>query len=308
MYESLKANAKDFHLYIFAFDDLTKEILVSLGLNYVTVIPLDDFETDELRKVKKERTRAEYCWTCTPSTISYLIRKYSLSHCTYIDADLIFYSDPAVLVDEMNDNKKSVLITEHRYSWLPQLYEEKRSGRFCVQFITFTREKDSLEVLDKWRRQCIDWCFSRHEDGKFGDQKYLDDWPVRYSNIHILLHQGGGVAPWNITRYKFRKEQNSIGGTLKNNQNTFDVVFYHFQYVKFLKNGQVDIGWYYIQPKLKKLVYLPYLEKVSEIEKMLKETFPGYKSGITEMKADNFKNLLKVGFKKIFGYNILNIN
>ena len=84
-----------------------------------------------------------------------------------------------------------------------------------MQFITFLNEENSLKVLDKWRKQCIDWCYARYEDGKFGDQKYLDEWPSIYQNIHILQHQGGGIAPWNLRQYRFYKEGNSIKGRVR---------------------------------------------------------------------------------------------
>ena len=189
MYESLSRYSKEFHLYIFAFDELAYEILVKLKLTDVTVISLHDFETEELKDKKKTRSVAEYCWTCTPSTIAYVLENFNVPDCTYIDSDLCFYSDPSVLIKEMIENKKNVLITEHRFSSLPAMYELKRGGRFCVQFITFLNEESSLKVLDRWRKQCINWCYARYEDNKFGDQKYLEEWPMIYSNIHILQHQ-----------------------------------------------------------------------------------------------------------------------
>jgi len=305
MYESLKARTNEFHLYIFAFDNLTSEILLNLNLDSVTVISLREFETPELKEVKKSRSVAEYCWTCTPSTISYVLNNYDVPHCTYIDADLYFYSDPAVLITELYASGKSVLITEHRFSTLPRLYEEKRGGRFCVQFITFIREEKSLKVLGKWREQCIDWCYSRYEDGKFGDQKYLEEWPVLYSNIHILKHPGGGIAPWNLTQYSFKETNDSITGKRVKDKSEFKVVFFHFQYVKFMTDGKYDIGWYLISQDVRRLFYVPYIKKVVEIQKRDLNKYPGYKPGMSSFKTGSLKDLLKNISKKTFGYNIL---
>jgi hypothetical protein len=308
MYESMREQSKNFHLFIFAFNDLSFKILQTLRLDFATIIPLDKFETPELIEVKKNRTIAEYCWTCTPSTLSYILKNYDIPQCTYVDADLYFYSDPSVLVSELEENNKSVLITEHRFSPLPKLYEEKRAGRFCVQFITFLREERSMLVLEQWRKQCLNWCYARYEDGKFGDQKYLDNWPLTYPNVHILQHQGGGIAPWNLTQYSFSEEANSITGTVIQSRSEFKVVFFHFQYVKLLKDGSFDIGWYYVSPSIRRLFYEPYLKKINDIEKRIHDLDVSYKTGITSFNTDNLKNATKTAFKRIFGYNILKFN
>jgi len=308
MYESLKRTTHDFHLYIFAFDDITRDVIEKLKLKNVTIISLQEFETPELLEVKKTRSIGEYCWTCTPSTISHVLKKYNVPNCTYIDSDLYFYSDPSVLIRELEENRKSVLITEHRFSTIPRLYEEKRAGRFCVQFITFLNEEKSMQVLEKWRTQCIEWCYARYEDGKFGDQKYLDVWPDTYSNIHILDNPGGGIAPWNLTRYRFRNEQDSVSGIVKKDGTSFDVIFYHFQYVRFMTGGICDIGWYYISREIKNIFYKPYLHQLFEIENRISTLNQGYRRGISVFKTGGLKNSLKTVLKKIFGYNILNLN
>jgi hypothetical protein len=304
MYESMRNQCTNFHLFIFPFDSLSLEILQNLKLESVTIIPLDQFETAELKEVKKSRTTAEYCWTCTPSIVSYILKNYDVPHCTYVDADLYFYSDPSVLVSEMEKNNKSVLITEHRFSVLPKLYEEKRAGRFCVQFITFLKEEKSIEVLERWRKQCLDWCYARYEDGKFGDQKYLDNWPMTYSNVHILQHEGGGIAPWNLTQYSFSEDKNSIKGKVRKSKVEFRVVFFHFQYVKLLKDGSFDIGWYYISPVIIRMLYWPYFKMLNDIEQRILHLNASYKRGITSFNTDNIKNKMKTAFKRVFGYNI----
>jgi hypothetical protein len=305
MYESLKKYSDDFQLFIFAFDDISFQILNELKLQNATVISLNEFETQDLLEVKIQRSKAEYCWTCTPATISYVLQNFHVSNCTYVDSDLLFFSDPAILIDEMASHHKNVLITEHRYSIIAKLYEEKRSGRFCVQFVTFTNEPDSLAVLEKWRLQCIEWCYARHEDSKFGDQKYLDEWPSIYKNVHILEHAGGGVAPWNLLRYKFMQDGNSIKGLVKKTGAEFNMVFFHFQYVKFLETGSYDIGWYLIPPLIKHIFYLPYLMKLENLECRIKSLNASYEKKFTRFKADSVRNFLKIQFKKVFSYNII---
>ncbi|MBA7575186.1 hypothetical protein ES708_17007 [subsurface metagenome] len=304
MYESLKKNMDNFHLYIFAFDDLCYDILEKLKPEKTTIISLKEFENEDLLNVKNDRTKAEYCWTATPSSIYYIMTKYKVVNCTYIDADLMFFASPEVLINELKKHE-SVLITEHRYSKLAKWYEKKRAGRFCVQFVTFKNNKAGMKVLEKWKGQCIDWCYDRYEDGKFGDQKYLDDWPENYDNVHILKHLGGGVAPWNIQQYKIKKEGNSYICTHIKTRQKFNMVFYHFQYVKLLDNGYIDIGWHNLSKVVVKNLYLPYLKRILKIEGKLKEVNPNYRTHYSGFKPESFKDLLKVLFKKITKFNLI---
>lgn len=307
MYESLKNRSGEFHLFVFAFDDISFRLLNQLKLEAVTIISLNEFETPELLKVKNERSKAEYCWTCTPSVIKHVLSNYKTPDCTYLDSDLIFYSDPSALIKEMKDHHKNVLITEHRYSPLAKLYENKRAGRFCVQFVTFLNEKSSLDILEKWRLQCIEWCYARHEDNKFGDQKYLDEWPDIYNNVHILENIGGGIAPWNIQQFKFHLDDNTLIGERIKDKFRFRVIFYHFQYVKVLRNGKFDIGWYLLSSKIKKKFYYPYLENIISIEERLKELDKSFNTGYTKFKIDGIKSFFKIVFKAMTRYNIMKI-
>ena len=69
MLESLASVTRNYHLYIFAFDDLSLRILRELKYDNVTAISLEEFEDEELLKVKPARTKGEYCWTSTPGRL-----------------------------------------------------------------------------------------------------------------------------------------------------------------------------------------------------------------------------------------------
>ncbi len=260
LYHSLLKCCPDFHLYVFAFDDKCRDHLRALALPHMTVISLQEFEDKDLLRVKPTRTAGEYCWTCTSSTILYCIRKFNLDHCTYIDADMYFYSDPRVLLEEMGND--SVLITEHRYS--PEYEQGGTAGKYCVQFITFKNNSIGMEVLEWWRNACIDWCYARHEDGKFGDQKYLEDWTTRYKGVHELQHLGGGIAPWNVQQYEFEGSGLRVQGKVKGSGKMFDAVFYHFHALKFYDEGIVSLSdeGYEISDGVIDLFYKPYVKEL----------------------------------------------
>lgn len=175
-------------LIIILFDFLKKP-----NLPHIILISLSESEDEELLRVKPERTVAEYCWTATPSIIYYIIKTFNVESCTYIDANVYFYSSPKIIFDEFNNNDNSILITEHRFS--PEYRkEEKLSGKYCVQFITFRNDKHGLEALTWWKEQCIIWCYNRVEDGKFGDQLYLNDWTTRFKKVYVGQHLEGRLA------------------------------------------------------------------------------------------------------------------
>ncbi|MFC2098665.1 hypothetical protein ACFLSP_02860 [Bacteroidota bacterium] len=203
------------------------------------------------------------------------------------------------------NKESSVLITEHRFSSFTGSILEKRTGRFCVQFVTFNQSLESREILLKWKQQCIEWCYNRYEDDKFGDQKYLDVWPEQYNNVHILEHKGGGLAPWNIRQYKLEYKDEILSAKFKKSEQNIIVVFYHFQYLKFMKNNWIDLGWLYIPGNIRKMLYIPYLKVIFDLETRLTELTPDYQTSYKSFNQSGIKEILKMIFKKTTKFNII---
>lgn len=273
MYRSLEQHCEDFHLYIFAFDQHCFEALVKLNLPHASIVSLKEFENADLLAVKTERTAQEYCWTCASSTIKHSITAFQLDHCTYVDADLLFFKNPQVLIDEMGE--KSVLITEHRYT--PAYDQSAASGIYCVQFMTFKNTEEGMSVLNWWVNACLDWCFNRFEDNKFGDQKYLDDWTTRFSCVHVLNHLGGGVAPWNIQQYAFKNVSGeAICKELSENQ-SFDLVFYHYHGFSYSskRSYMLTHKFYNLNRNHIKHIYKPYVKALSLAEGQINANLDG---------------------------------
>lgn len=271
MYRSLATVNKDFHLYIFAFDDVCADFLRSEKLPNVTVVSLQEFEDEELLKIKSGRSAGEYCWTCASSTVLYSIEKFGLNNCTYIDADMCFYADPIVLINEMGE--KDVLITKHGFT--PEYAASEIYGIYCVQFVTFKNSEKGMRVLRDWRNDCIDWCYGRLEDGKFGDQKYLDKWPEKYDCVHVLQTPGGGIAPWNLQQYQF--ERSGLGIVGKGNKKNFEVIFFHYHGLRFYKDNIVSLTGkdYRMTEDAKNLFYCPVVQQLLQIKEELLKKLPG---------------------------------
>jgi len=270
LYESLCSVEADFKLYVFAFDQTAYEVLKSQNFEKMRLVSLQEFETDQMLKVKQERSAAEYCWTCTPITIDYVLREYNEPHCTYLDADLYFFASPKVLIQELQEAKKSVIITEHRFPLSEQEQMMERAGKYCVQFNTFLNDEQGKEILETWKEQCLDWCFYTPNGERMGDQKYLETWTTDYSCVHELQHLGGGVAPWNISQYTLLDEEKKL---LLYNESSFSLVFYHFQNIRYLPLDLVNLRSGTKDRKLKNAIYRPYLKHIEMIRAMLQKEY-----------------------------------
>lgn len=255
MIESLSQHCDDFHLYVFAYDEKCYDYLQKQNYPNVTVLSLAQLEQHfpQLLEVKPTRTFAEYCWTTTAFTIKYCLVNFDIDHCTYLDADLYFFANPRVLVEEIGDN--DILITEHRYA--PQYDQSRTAGKYCVQFLTAKNNANGRKVIDWWKDACHEWCYQRVENGKFGDQKYLDDWTTRFKGVHVLQHLGGGLAPWNVVQYDLSH---------------IEPIFYHFHHFRSSEicgRYEYIFGPYELQAEAIERFYEPYLSVNSRVHKQL---------------------------------------
>jgi hypothetical protein len=202
LHSSMERHIKNYNLWILCVDDETHEVLTKLKLSNVHLLKLSKLETENLLRVKPLRSKGEYCWTLTPFAPRFVFEADTeVKQVTYLDADLWFRKHPQPIHDEFNASGKHVLITEHAYA--PEYDQSATSGQYCVQFMTFTRYGG--EVVRKWwEDRCIEWCFARFEDGKFGDQKYLDEWPnIFHDYVHVLEKKEYSLAPWNAKRFPY---------------------------------------------------------------------------------------------------------
>ncbi|MDB9308492.1 hypothetical protein PN471_07555 [Aphanizomenon sp. CS-733/32] len=295
MYRSLLSHAGEFHLWIICFDDLAYQLLQKLNLEKVTLVSLSEFEDSELLKIKPQRTQREYCWTCTPSTLLYVLNtEPHVDTVTYLDADLMFFSSPEPIFTEAKN--ASILLTEHRY--LPEYDQSATSGIYNVQFMMFRRNIEGLNALKWWRDRCIEWCYARCENGKFGDQKYLDDWKERFPGVHIVEHLGSGLAPWNAAQYNLTKKGENIF------VEEYPLIFYHFH---ALKIHPFKIGYlsnYPLKPELCEWVYYPYYQQLNQSYQEIQNLTPGFKLGIVNFpkppkRPDNLYRFIRSVIKDI---------
>lgn len=273
LYRSLEQCSNDFKLYIFCFDDKSHEILTDMHLKHAIIIHHSQIEDEKLLELKKERSKAEYCWTCTPVIIEHVLKEYGEQNCTYIDADLYFFADPQTLFDEINKHNANIVITEHRFrNSLNDQRHLKRSGKYCVEFNYFDQSENAWEALKWWKEKCFEWCYHLYEPERMGDQKYLEKFPVLFKGVHELAHLGGGVAPWNFRQYQLSKtSDHQIVLVDKESKQEFPLIFYHFQNIRYISESTVNVSSGTHDKKMKDAVYMPYLREIEKSRKILKK-------------------------------------
>ena len=259
-------------------DDRAHDFLRQAALPNVSLLKASEIETPELKAVKPGRSIGEYCWTMTPFAPRFVFETDpSIDRVTYLDADMWFRKKPDPIFAELNKSGKHVLITDHSYA--PEFDQSATSGQFCVQFMTFSR-KGGEEVRKWWEERCIEWCFARFEESKFGDQKYLDDWPNRFDGaVHVLQHIEWMLGPWNSTRFPYNS-----------------AIVHHFHGLRMINSEECLLSGYPIPKPTLDYIYRPYLSDLkAATNKMIAHNFTPQPQSqkISTSKYQNIKELLK---------------
>ena len=256
-------------------DDNCYEVLTDLKQEHHIPVRLSDFEAGDeaLLTAKANRPMGEYCWTCSSSFIRYVLNHYKEDNCTYIDADMYFYNDPKVLIDEMLAAGKSVVVVPHRF---PENKKElaKTVGAYCVEFNTFMNNPESLEVLEYWRDRCLECCSNLGDGVHWGDQKYLEELIEKFDCVHVCENPGAGVAPWNIVSYCLEKDEHNVMYLPK--QTIIPIVFYHYQNIAYITRKSVAIGIKKnnsVDLLLVNILYKRYLRRLDDTKKTLSSKY-----------------------------------
>lgn len=298
LYQSLKQHCPSFKLWVLCMDKDTQEILMRLRLSDLCLIPIEEFEEEdnELLAAKQNRSLIEYYFTCTPSLPLYIFNKWpEVDLLTYLDADLYFFSNPEPIINEINGY--SIALIEHRFP--ENLRHLERHGKYNVSWLTFRRDTWAFECLHQWRKQCLEWCYDRCEEGRFADQKYLDDWPDRYKNAYVIKHKGANLAPWNVNRYLIHVNKNQIF------VDGYPLIFFHFHGLVRISNCvyNPNLARYKVKPTraiLSKL-YAIYISSLINIKKKISPFIRevSFEDGI-RYRSTYLAKLNKNGKKKYF--------
>ncbi len=285
MIKSLQEYCNNFKIFVLCMDSYTKILLDKINLSNVECIELINVENKDILIAKKSRNKREYCWTMASNFTWYLMENIQeLEFITYLDADLLFFSDVERIFKEIDHS--SIAIIEHRFS--PPFKSLEVNGRFCVEWNSFRRDEEGMKCLNKWRKQCLDWCYYKLEDGKMGDQKFLDKWPDEYNSCHIIKDIGAGIAPWNYSQYEIKNQHPNI--TINGNK----LIFYHFHQFQILNNNKFfRLGKIYTAKKKEpESIYERYETQLINTLNQIRNFDKNFNSGIVK-NNHNFKDKIK---------------
>ena len=264
MYESLRNFCPDFKLWVLCLDEATHRYLQGLKRTDLEPISLEAFERDDalLLESKRNRSLLEYYFTCTPSLPLFIFeRNPEVELITYLDADLLFFSELDPLFEEIADH--SIAIIPHRFP--ASFRKAERHGIFNVGWVSFRRDHNGMACLQRWRAQCLERCVDSRDGMQFADQQYLDDWPTRFQNVIVLQNKGANLAPWNIANY----EITARGGDIYVDDNR--LIFFHFHGLRRLTRHVYDTCLQHYGGRLSTVmihnIYGPYLRRIGAMGK-----------------------------------------
>jgi hypothetical protein len=270
LYRSLLKVHDNFLLHMFCFDDIAYSVFKRLNYQNLKIYHPSDFENKELLKVKASKVkRYEYYWACNPFITRKVLLDQDTDFVSSCDCDLMFFDSPEVIFSELGN--ADVLIQPNNFSY-QFVNDFTLVGYYCTSFQCFKKNQNSIKILNWWHKKTIKWCSSKFEDGKFGEQKYLDDWRIRFKKVREIANVGTNVAPWNIQKYDISKRNKQIIINAK-----YPLIYYHYHSFRMdLKNYQYIITGdrhnnYPISEKVIKLVYKPYIKVLKETIKELKK-------------------------------------
>ena len=110
------------------------------------------------------------------------------------------------------------------------------------------------------------------EDGRFAEQKYLDNWPTRFEGVKVLQHKGANLAPWSLPNYEIRQEGGKVwidGQPL---------IFFHFHNFKQINCWIYDSGVgrfsAALSPVARRTIYGSYIHCVKETTRRGEQLIP----------------------------------
>ncbi|MHC1699695.1 MAG: hypothetical protein AB9900_01765 [Humidesulfovibrio sp.] len=257
--------------HVLCMDQATRQVLNALAPEVRTTL-IGDFEDGPLLACKAGRNEAEYCWTAKPRfLLSVLNAGAEVDQAVYLDADLFPFASLEALWRELSG--ADVLLFPQRFpERLSHMAE--RVGHYNAGMVGVRNTENARQALSWWTERCLEWCFYREEEGRLGDQKYLDSFASLFQGVRECRDEGINAAPWNIDRYSPVEQ----GGVVLLGPDT-PLRLYHFHQYKLLGGEAyraVSASVYDISSEVHRLIYGPYTKALNQALALTRSVAPGF--------------------------------
>ena len=273
LYESLMRVNETATFAFFCIDAKSVRLLTSLRLERSIIVSHDEFATDELLKLRADRSQGEYCWTCKPFALLHLMCSVPQSDwVVYVDTDMMFFADPDEALPGPNAH---YLLTPHGFH-SGFAAHEKSAGKHNAGYVAARNSSQGVSVIAWWRDRCIESCSYIPTDTTFADQKYLDQFAELFPYGDSSTHKGLNTAPWNVDNFTI------CNGAKGVYVDEVPLLLYHFQGLQLFDNGTASlyIGDMRISDSLSDLVYQPHLVALLRAFARLRAIDPGFSRGL----------------------------
>lgn len=218
-------------IWVLCLDKESEMLIKKLKRKNIQTVSISDLKDKALEKLRSERTKQEFAWTCKPAIMHYLLEEKKIKEMVFVDADLFFYSSVQPIFEKYKN--ASILITSHKFSKKKE-YIADIVGYYNSGFIIFRNNQTSRACAKKYKELCIDWCHNYHSNGRHGDQSYLKTWPEEYEGVEEITEKGINLGTWNLERYRISRK----------NKNFFiddePLICYHFHgLIAYLKKNAI---------------------------------------------------------------------
>lgn len=297
LFNSLVKHDKDFKLFIICMDDKMVQFLNNLQDSSLVPIDVHDIEEayKELSEVKHLRNMREYAWTLKPSIVLYIFENYDYTdHVLWLDSDMQFLCSPEPLYAEWGD--LSILLSEQYYTGAYE-YLVSGYGKYQAGFIGFRKNENGIECLRWWQERCMEWCSDKADNGRWADQKYLDEFPQKFKGVGVINNIGINLTPFIL--YRVNTEQGKV--VVKKNDGLYidgmRIILYHYYGFRFYDYNEYDLScyWMMFDEETIELIYIPYIKECQKAVRDIQDsgTLQFQLKGIGENQVINYYNLYR---------------
>ena len=245
------------------------------------------------RNFQETRSYAESIISIKPHLIEfYLDQIEPEDYLIYFDADIFFFK--SMLTLEQFSNGFEVLLSEHLFP--KGMSASIEFGKYNGGMIVFRQTVQSRHLLIRWKSQCTDWCKLELSEGKFADQKYLDDYSD-LAGVAVIRHPGVNNGQYYFMEKRKFRFSNSWGYPIIDG---FPILSFHFHGIRVNK-FDISTGFNrYGTPRnflwVLIFIYLGYLKKIRQEAFFIRKAFPGTWIQVTNMENArlSFHNYLQM--------------